>query len=94
MPRRDGSAEQQSKRRCAGREVRLRREGQIHLEAVAEKKHAIQPRFAAYVGLMHRAVPLIHPGGPFGDRGFELRPFAHTEGQIDVGPAVLAADRR
>src|SRR5437879_9205395 len=75
------------------REVPLRRECEVDLQAVREHEHAVQPRARPHVHVMDGAVLLVHASGPVVEGRRDLRVLVEAERKVDVRPAILASHR-
>ena len=68
-------------------------EGEVHLERAREQENPEERLSPPDVEVMHGAVLVVHARGPVVDHVVEVGVDAHAEREVDIGPAVLAADR-
>jgi len=86
-------AEDEPERRLTRAEVGRRRDRDIHLQRAAQKEHAIDPRARRDVEVVDTSLVVVHDAGDAVEHRQHVARAAHAEREIDVRPAVLAADR-
>ena len=90
----DRLAEDGAEARRTRAEVRLGREGDVHLEAVREQKDPVERIAGANVPVMDGAGLVVDGGRPVDDHLVEVGALGDAEEDVDVRPAVLVAERR